>query len=189
MNLIINDDNLQVNEIVEFNSKVRAVLIDEKNRVLIARYDNVLLFPGGSIDDGENIDNAIIRELKEETGTIYEKSDLSFLTKMDFFQKNYVKRNGKIQNRLISTYYFLGAYKPIKLQLQCLTEKEKKDGFKLELVPLEQLEKLVLKNQNDNPRNIYFQREILEIIRLLINKFKENNCTKKLKYTHNIKFV
>ena len=85
MNLIITDDNLQVNEIVEFNSKVRAVLIDEKNRVLIARYGNVLLFPGGSIDNGENIDNAIIRELKEETGTVYEKSDLSFLTKMDFF--------------------------------------------------------------------------------------------------------
>ena len=94
IDLIINEGNLEINEINESNSKVRAILIDEENRVLIANYGGVILFPGGSIDNGENINQAIIRELYEETGAIYEEADLTFLIQLDFFQRNYVKRNG-----------------------------------------------------------------------------------------------
>lgn len=180
MNLIINDENLEINEIDESNSKVRAILIDEENRVLIANYGGVILFPGGSINNQENIIQAIIRELFEETGVIYEETDLTFLTQLDFFQRNYVKRNGVKKNRLVKTIYFYGTYKSIELESQCLTEKEKKDGFKLQLIPLSELEKFVLENRNDNPRNIYFQREIVEITKLYMNLFRLKNDVKNL---------
>lgn len=94
MNLTINDENLKINEIDESNSKVRSILFDEENRVLIANYGAIILFPGGSINNQENIIQAIIRELFEETGGIYKETDLTFLTQLDFFQRNYVKRNG-----------------------------------------------------------------------------------------------
>lgn len=174
MNLVINDENLQINEIDEFNSKVRAILIDEENKALIANYGGVILFPGGSIDDKENINQAIIRELHEETGTTYEETELTFLTQLDFFQRNYTKRNGIKKNRLIKTYYFCGTYKTMDLQVPCLTEKEKKDGFKLELVPLNELEKIILENFNDNPRNAYFQKEMIEITKLYCKKIKKD---------------
>lgn len=181
MNLILNDENLQLDEINEFNSKVRAILIDSENKVLVANYGGVFLFPGGSIDDGENIDESIIRELQEETGTDYETGDFTFLTQLDFFQKNYVKRDGMKVNRLIRTYYFIASYKPVKLRLQKLTEKEKKDDFKLAVVPLCELKKLVLKNKNSNPRNFYFQREMIEVIDLFTNVLKQGNFVKKKK--------
>ena len=71
MKLIINDDNLRLDEVQEFNSKARAILVDEDNRILIANYGNVVLLPGGKIDDGETIYKAITRELSEELGQDY----------------------------------------------------------------------------------------------------------------------
>ena len=56
MNLILNDENLQLDQVNEFNSKVRAILVDNENRVLVANYGGIFLFHGGSIDDDENID-------------------------------------------------------------------------------------------------------------------------------------
>lgn len=181
MNLILNDENLQLDEVNEFNSKVRAILVDNENRVLVANCGGIFLFPGGSIDDDENIAESIIRELQEETGTSYETGDLTFLTQLDFFQKNYVKRDGTKANRLIRTYYFIAQCKPVELQSQKLTEKEKKDGFKLEIVPICELKKIVLENQNSNPRNIYFQREMIEVVGLFTNVLGQEDFVKKIR--------
>ena len=90
MNIILNDENLQLDEINEFNSKVRAILIDSENKVLVANYGGVFLFPGGSIDDGENIAEAIIRELQEETGTSYRR--FNFFNSIRLFSKKLRKK-------------------------------------------------------------------------------------------------
>lgn len=47
MELIINENNLKDEEIQEFNSKVRALLVDENNNILVANYGGVHLLPGG----------------------------------------------------------------------------------------------------------------------------------------------
>ena len=52
-------------------------------------------------------------------------------------------------------------YKAINKDSRKLTEKEQKGNFRLELVSFDDLENMILKNVNDNPRNIYFQKELL----------------------------
>lgn len=49
---------------------VRAVVIDDQNRVLLVRhtYVNGWHFPGGGVDNGETCQDAMLRELEEETG-------------------------------------------------------------------------------------------------------------------------
>ena len=49
----------------EIKMKSRAIITDNVGKILLANYGGVYLFPGGSIDDGENHNYTIIRELIE----------------------------------------------------------------------------------------------------------------------------
>ena len=173
MNLVINEDNLRNSEVQEFSTKVRAILVDEDNQILISNYGNIILLPGGKVDKDESIFDAITRELKEELGVYYKSDELELFEILSYYQKNYPKVDGTIQNRLVKTYYFIGPYKGIKKELQKLSDREKKANFKLELVSLDELENIILSNKNSNPRNIYFQKELLFILSSYNNNIKK----------------
>ena len=76
--IIINETKLHDDDIQKFGNKVRAVLLSD-NKILVSHYGGVVLLPGGSIDKGETADDAIIRELKEETGIVYDANSLKEL--------------------------------------------------------------------------------------------------------------
>ena len=164
---IINKNNLTINDIDEFCDKARAIIIDDNNRVLIANYGGVILLPGGSIDlDTEDISKGLIRELNEEIGVAYTEEELDYVICLEFYQNNYPKRDGTFQNRLVRTYYYTSKFKGILKSSQLLTEKEKKDKFQLSLVPINELKELIIQNKDTNPRNIYFQEELLAVLEI-----------------------
>ena len=125
MTIVINDDNLKLKDIKEEKEKVRALLIDDNN-ILVVNYYDAYLLPGGKKEDNEENKNSLIRELKEEVGKDYLKNELKYLTKVIYYQKDYPTRDKKIVNRLIKTSYFVSKYKGIGKQ--SLTEKEMKDA-------------------------------------------------------------
>lgn len=171
MNLVINENNLNIEDINEFSSKVRCILLSENNEVLVCNYGGTYLLPGGKIDGNESQIDALIRELHEETGIIYDNDELSFLFELNYYQKNYPKRDSSIVlNRLVTTYYYFAKYKEANLEKQILSDKEVKSNFRLELINFDNLESVILNNQNSNPRNIYFQKELLTIIKKVKNK-------------------
>ena len=180
MKLTINQYNLKDSDINEYNIKVRAILINDKNEILVGNYSGTYLLPGGSINPNEDISNALIRELKEETGIDYKEEELISICHLDYYQKDYPKRDGTIKNRLITTYYYIGTYKDISTSNQNLTENEQKGNFKLELISLEKLTNIIINNKNNNPRNIYFQKELLMVIKF----YKESEY-----YTNNKKIL
>ena len=172
MKIIINDNNLKENQIEEYNTKVRAILINEKEELLVVNYGGTYLLPGGKLNTNETIENGLLRELKEETGTNYNIENLKYLCHIDYFQKNYPKRNGTTINRLITTHYYIGKYKEILKDNIKLSEEEQKGNLKLELIQLNQLKNLIIKNKNTNPRNKYFQKELLTIINYYQNQIQ-----------------
>ena len=173
MDIVINDDNLKLEEVNEINNKVRSLLIDEDNNILVANYYGIYLLPGGSMDKEESKETALIRELKEETGTNYSIDEFTYLCTINYYQKNYPKRNGKFKNRLLTTHYYVGKYKG--LSMQSLTESEKTGNFKLELIPLDKLEEIITNNKNNNPRNIYFIKELITVL-----KYYNDNPNKRM---------
>ena len=68
MQIILNEDHLLLSDIEEYASKARAILVDDDNKIIVANYNGALLLPGGSLDKNETPIEALIRELKEETG-------------------------------------------------------------------------------------------------------------------------
>lgn len=164
MEIMINDDNLEMSDVQEFRTKVRALLFDEEGRILIANYGDVILLPGGKAKKGESLFSAILSELNEELGEEYKSEELSFFLTLNYCQRDYPKREGIFLNRMVQTHYFLGEYKGVEKDLQKLSDKEKKDNFRLELIALEDLEVLLLNRNSENPRNIYFKKELLTVL-------------------------
>ena len=164
-NIIINDSNLNNNEIQKNGNKVRAVLLSD-NKILVSHYGGVILLPGGSIDKGETADDAIIRELKEETGIAYDANNLKELLLLEYYQPNYPTRRDEVINRLIRTKFYFGQYRGIDLKSINRTENEVKDNFHLDLIDLDEFASLI-NESSENPRKKYFDRENQEVIRVL----------------------
>ena len=164
-NIIINDSNLNNNEIQKIGNKVRAILLSD-NKILVSHYGGVVLLPGGSIDIGETADDAIIRELKEETGIVYDVNSLKELLLLEYYQPNYPTRRDEVINRLIRTRFYLAQYRGIDLKSINRTENEVKDNFHLDLIELDEFVSLI-NEASDNPRKKYFDRENQEVIKAL----------------------
>ena len=165
MEILLNKDKLLDSDINERSLKVRALLFDENNKVLVANYNGVLMLPGGKVDKGEDILDALCRELSEELGNAYTRDELDFFMTLNFYQKDYPKIEEVVVNRAVKTHYYVGSYKAVNSGSQQLSEREKKAKFKLELISFDELEDVVLNNTNDNPRNRYFQEELLEVLK------------------------
>ncbi|MFA5603360.1 MAG: NUDIX domain-containing protein [Bacilli bacterium] len=158
---------LEEKDITDFTKKSRALLINRENKVLVANSGGVYLLPGGGCELNENSDDTVVRELKEETGLDYKKIDLTKLVTIDHYQKNYPKKDGTITNRLMSTTYFFGSLfdnVEVNVNSQTLTDSELDAGFRLELIPYNNLRDVLLTNKTDNHRNKYFVKELLEVM-------------------------
>lgn len=88
-----------------FNIRVYGLLINEKQEVLLSDEERngfqFTKFPGGGLDWGEGVHEALKREFKEELGREIKIKELFYLT--DFFQVSAFNP----KDQLISIYYLV----------------------------------------------------------------------------------
>ena len=162
--IIINECNLDDKDVNLIKNKARALLIED-DKILIAHYNDVILLPGGTVEDNEKIDDAVIREIEEEIGVKYNISELTPLFNLKHYQKNYPTRDNEVVNRLINTYFYVGNNKGINLENVKITDNEKSGNFYIEFVKIDSLFEM-LSEKSNNPRKKYFNREIEEAIKM-----------------------
>ena len=158
----INENNMTDNDVKVIQNKARALLVRD-NSFLICNYAGVYMLPGGSVDNGESYDVAILRELREEIGIEYKIQELERLILIKYYQKNYPNRDGGTKDRIMQTLYYFGPYRGIDLSKSHRTEKEKKDKFEFSLVSFDDLNH-ILDTDTGNPRKPYFDRELSKAV-------------------------
>ncbi len=66
--IIINDKNLTDSDIEETVVRVKGLVLNYKGTILLAHNNNTYQFPGGHVEEGETMEDCIVREIKDETG-------------------------------------------------------------------------------------------------------------------------
>ena len=169
MNKIVIRDGEEL--IHKCSSKVRMINV-VKNKVLVAKYANLYMLPGGKIDSKENPIEALKREILEETGNTLIDEDIKPLVKTDVFQSNYQSRDyPEPISKNNETFYFQ-VDTPIEIKEQHLSEKESTAGFELVRMDIYELIEL-LNNKTNSPKEIAYSKELLSVLKkyLLENKY------------------
>ena len=79
MKKTINNANLKIEDIDIVTNKVRALIIDSDNNIIVTKYADMFMLPGGKVDKGEELHEGLIRELKEELGIVFERNEIEDL--------------------------------------------------------------------------------------------------------------
>ena len=101
--VIFNDDNLKEEDITEVVTRVKALLINDKDEVLLGYAHDLYQFIGGHVEDNEDLNIALKREIKEETGIENDTNNIKPFMRHLGYYKDYPKEN---ENRKIIIYYY-----------------------------------------------------------------------------------
>lgn len=162
--IIINKDNLKENDITETKNKVKILLINSNNEILLAYSKNIYQFPGGTLEKYEKPLDALKREVKEETGINIPLKDTKHIASMNAYYKNF-KKDGN-NRKVIINYYELRKDLKINLYKTNYTEKEILGNFELRYIPLDELEKELIINKNIFKAKKGVENEMLKVIKL-----------------------
>ena len=100
--IIFNDKNLVDSDMEEQVVRVKGLIINSKGKILLAHNNHTYQFPGGHLEDGENMNHCIRREIKEETGIDVKVEEDPFLC-IKTYDDNYFNSGRKVLN---SIYYY-----------------------------------------------------------------------------------
>jgi len=164
MNLInyINDKKITNKKLSNYTDwhvrqAVRAVLQNERKQIALMHIGeyNVYKLPGGGVEEGESLDFAFIREIKEETGCEAEKiSNLGI----------YIEKRDEWKMFQISHCYFA---RVTKVGVIKLDEAEQKEKFTLHWVDgIKEAIKLVKSNKSDRYDDKYIKNRDLAILKM-----------------------
>ena len=101
--IINNQYNLKESDVTETVKRVKVLLINSNNEILLGYSHNDYQFPGGHVEMGENLLQTVKREIMEETGIVLNNLDINPFAKMISYYKDWPKKG---KNRKIEIYYY-----------------------------------------------------------------------------------
>lgn len=164
---IFNKDKVNEDLIRDKIVRVKALIVNSKNEIMLGEAFGTIQFPGGHLEENETLNDGLKREMLEETGIeirgIYEP----FLV-----IKHFIKDPIGDNNRSLEIYYFkIFTDEKFHMERVHLDDQETAGDFHLFYVPLKDVKKLLYRTINDNPRNKLITEEML----IALKEWKKTN--------------
>lgn len=167
--LIDNKDKLKFEDITDNTIRVKAIMVNDRNEILLGYSFGEYQFPGGHIELGEDLNEGLKRELLEETGMIIDTSKLEPFMLIEHLTKDWPDVGN---NRLSKIYYFIiKTNEEINLNKTNYTIEETIGNYELRYIPLDFVEEILMKNSEKSAKSKVIATEMLEAI----NEYKKVN--------------
>lgn len=149
--------------------RVKALIISSNNKILLASNYKDYQFPGGHMEEDESYNEALNRELLEETGINFElKDNLTPDLKLYRYYENY--HETKDNTILEINYFIIKSDQYIDTNNLSLTKEEEDGDFSLTYINLLEFENLLKENVLINGDKFGIAEEMLEVFQKLKNK-------------------
>lgn len=139
---VFNEHNLKDSDMSETITRVKAFIMNENQEVLTAISAGSIQLIGGHVEEGEEMLEALKREVQEETGMVVTNTEISQpFFEVSHYTYNYHNLN---YNRMSNVFYYTikTDQSPNTSNLN-LTEKEKAGNFSLKWIKLSEFEKVL----------------------------------------------
>ena len=165
--IITNDYNLKEEDMTEVVKRVKLLIINSNNEILLGYSHNEYQCPGGHVEKGEDLVTTINREIKEETGM-----ELNIINAKPFAcSLGYYKDWPEVgKNRKIEIYYYeIKTDDKPNLSKTNYTESELDGRFELRYIPLEKVEEEFINNANIYGDKHGIANEMLKVFKIYKN--------------------
>ncbi len=159
--IFYNNDNLKESDIDKTVIRVKALIINSNNEILLGYSDNTYQFPGGHLNESEELLTGLFREVKEETGIVL-TGDYKPFMKISYYSKNY---RDTLENREnIIYYYAIKTDELYNLDNTNYDSYEIEHNYSLLYVKLNEIKKLLIDSIPDNKINETIVNEMLLVL-------------------------
>lgn len=159
--LITNKYNLTDSDMTEVVKRVKVLLVNSNNDVLLGYSHNNYQFPGGHVEENETLVQAVNREVLEETGIELNITNIEPFACAIGYYKDW-PAEGK--NRKIEIYYYeVKTDEKPNLENTEYTENEKDGNFELRYIPLLNVENVLRTNAEEYGDKKGIAREMIEL--------------------------
>ena len=134
VNQVIHDkDNLTLNDANKVTLRAKLIVENNNDEILICHMGVKYFLIGGHIDNDESDEQCLTREVAEESGVTLDFSNILPIASSNYINKDY-PQNGDFT--YTNTNYYAIKYDLVpNIEMQNLTEEEKKENFKLMYIP------------------------------------------------------
>lgn len=167
---IINSDNVLESEVTDSAVRVKAIILNSKNEIMLVYSYGTYMFPGGHLEGDEPLIPGLNRELKEETGLDFclDEKEVKPFYSIVHYSRNYRGTDSVRKN--IIYYYYLKTDTLYDENNLHLDKVESKGDFKLLYLPYESVEEVLVNSIPDNEMNKIIVEEMLEVLNILKNR-------------------
>ena len=169
--IINNQYNLKESDVTETVKRVKVLLINSNNEILLGYSHNDYQFPGGHVEENENLIHAVKREVHEETGINLNDENMTPFAGMIGYYKDWPAAG---KNRKIEIYYYeIKTDKKPNLGETEYTENEKDGNFELKYVSLTNIKQVLKENAEKYGDKKGITNEMLQLLDIY-NSIKNN---------------